>query len=155
MPRFQRGEHFHEYVLGRLLGEGQWAEVYEAYNVETRAPGALKVLKEDVPLDALPQIRLSQEADATAQIEHVNVARWLDGGIDERVGVYIVHELIDAPSLDDVVREAGGALEPPRALSLLRQACEGLAAAHAKGVIHRDLSPDNILVVRQNDLVKV
>lgn len=152
MPLFQRGTHFAGHVIVRLVGTGRVAEIYEVIAPDGRRR-ALKVFKHDAPLDAKPQARLGQEGEAVAIIEHVNVVRFFDAGVDHG-RVWILLELVDGPDLRRLVDEAGGALPAERAVRIVRQACEGVAAAHQLGILHRDLSPENILVTA-DDLAKV
>ena len=152
MPLFQRGTHFAGHVIVRLLGSGRMAEVYEVIAPDGRRR-ALKVFKHDAPLDAKPQARLGQEGEALATIEHVNVVRFFDAGVDHG-RVWILLELVEGLDLRRLVTDAGGALPVERAVRIVRQACEGVAAAHRLGILHRDLSPENILVAA-DDVAKV
>ncbi len=134
----------------RYLGAGPVAEVYEVETLDGRRC-ALKLSLPGIPRKA--EARLGQEGEAVAMIEHVNVVRFHDAGIvDDRV--WLLLELVDGPDLRTLARRAGGALPVDRAVRLLRQAAEGVAAAHAQGVLHRDLRPENILVTA-DDLAKV
>jgi serine/threonine protein kinase len=144
MPFFERDTHFAKHVIVRLLGVGRTAEVYEvvAPDGEHRA---LKVSKPGLPLPSKPQIRLGQEGEAIASIEHVNVVRFYDAGVEDG-RVWLLLELVVGPNLQQLVELCGGTLAVERAVSLVRQACEGVAAAHALGILHRDLKPENILV---------
>jgi serine/threonine-protein kinase len=153
MPNFPPGARIAGYTLRRFIGEGRHAEVYEATSPEG-ARRALKIAREAQPLSAKPQARLGQEAEAIATIEHVNVVRFYDTSVFEG-RVWIAMELVDGCNLRELVRNAGGSLDVERAVSLIRQACEGVAAAHKKGIIHRDLRPENILVTGTTELVKV
>ncbi|MFT3767401.1 MAG: protein kinase [Minicystis sp.] len=152
MPLFQRGTHFAGHVIVRLLGTGRIAEVYEVVAPDGRLR-ALKVFKLDAPLSAKAQARLGQEGEAVATIEHVNVVRFFDAGV-EQGRVWILLELVEGPDLRRLVEDAGGALPIERAVRIVRQACEGVTAAHRLGILHRDLSPENILVAA-DDVAKV
>ncbi len=144
MAIFQRGTHFGKHRIARLLGAGEVAEVYEVVAPDG-ARRALKLLKEDAALSSSLVARLSQEGEAIATIEHVNVVRFYDVGID--LGrVWILLELVEGPDLGQLARSAGGALPVEQAVSIVRQACEGVAAAHELGIVHRDLRPENILI---------
>jgi serine/threonine-protein kinase len=120
------------------------AEVYEVVAPDGQHR-ALKVIRGGVPLPSKPQARLGQEGEAVASIEHVNVVRFHDAGIEDG-RVWLLLELVRGPNLRQLVDRCGGTLPVERAVSILRQACEGVAAAHALGILHRDLKPENILV---------
>ena len=144
MAFFERGTHFAKHVIVRLLGTGRMAEVYEVVAPDGQHR-ALKVIKSGVPLPSKPQARLGQEGEAVASIEHVNVVRFYDAGVEDG-RVWLLLELVLGPNLRQLVQQAGGTLPVERAVSIVRQACEGVAAAHALGILHRDLKPENILV---------
>jgi serine/threonine-protein kinase len=114
---------------------------------------ALKVIKPGFPLPSKPQARLGQEGEAIAAIQSEHVVRFHDAGIQDG-HVFLVLELVPGPNLRQLLRSEGGRLPVERALRLLQQACEGVAAAHAEGILHRDLKPENLLV-GPGDLLKV
>ncbi len=148
----QPGTRFDKFTIVRLLGAGRIAEVYEVITPDGRRR-ALKVAKEGLSLDAKLQARFIQESDLIAAIEHVNVVSLYAIGVcNERL--WILLELIDGPDLERLVRGVGGALPVDRAVAIVRQACEGVAAVHARTIVHRDLRPANLLVAA-DDLVKV
>jgi serine/threonine-protein kinase len=97
--------------------------------------------------------RLVQECEVIVAISHAHVVRLYASGVcHERV--WLLLDLVDGPDLGRLARDAGGFLPVERAVGIVRQACEGVAAAHARQIIHRDLGPGNILVAA-DDLVKV
>ncbi len=111
---------------------------------------AVKVLSKEFADDADLAARLSREATATKAIAHPNVARALDVGRDADGTAWLVMEYVDGRPLRDVLT-SGGALHPLRALRITRHVLEGLAAAHASGVIHRDVKPENVMLVAGDD----
>ena len=140
------------FEIVRLLGAGGFAEVYEVRD-RTGARRALKVLDAPADLASKLQARLAQEGEALAMIEHTNVLRFYDAGIqDDRV--WLLLELVEGISLREIEDAYAGRPPLENVLRWTRQACEGLAAAHALGVIHRDVKPENILVTSA-DVVKV
>ena len=151
---FTRVTHIADHRLLRLLGEGSSAEVYEVLTPDGDRR-ALKLLKGDLAPAFVSklQARLGQEGEAIAMIEHVNVLRFHDAGL-EQGRVWLLLELVDGPDLRTLAERNGGTLPLVRALRLVRQAGEGVAAAHALGILHRDLRPENLLIA-DGDVVKV
>jgi hypothetical protein len=147
-----RVTHVARHRLLRLLGEGSAAQVYEVLTPEGERR-ALKLSRPGLSMLDAHQGRLAQEGEAVAMIEHVNVVRFYDAGV-EGGRVWLLLELVDGPDLRSLARSLGGALPLLRALRIVRQASEGVAAAHALGILHRDLRPENLLVA-EGDLVKV
>ena len=140
----------------RYLATGDVAEVYEVIDA-TGARRALKIFEREAPLDSAQQHRLALGGEATAMVEHINVVRFIDIGIHHG-RVWILLDLVEGSDLRSDLRQlmvgAGGALPVDRAVSLLRQACDGLAAVHKQEIIHRDLKPENLLVTR-DDIARV
>jgi eukaryotic-like serine/threonine-protein kinase len=133
------------YEVRELLGAGGMGEVYLAEDAELRRPVALKILPAEVAEDGRRMQRFRLEARAAAALSHPNIAHVYEVG--EAAGShFIAMELIDGPTLRDLIRE--GAADLPRMLRYLQHAAEGLAKAHAAGIVHRDLKPENIMVTR-------
>jgi serine/threonine-protein kinase len=149
---FQRGAHFAKHTIIGLRRTSRRALDYEVIS-STGPRRVLKVLKPEVAPDAQSRARLKQEGEALATIEHINVARFHDAGV-EHEQVWLLVELIEGPDLRALMAELKGALPLERAVSIARQVCDGMAAAHALGIFHRDLRPENVLVVGE-DLVKI
>ncbi|MBX3269098.1 MAG: protein kinase [Sandaracinaceae bacterium] len=141
-----------QYRVLRRLGEGGFGVVYE---VETLVGGlrrALKVLNARGASDPELQRRFRDEASILEEINHANVVRCYAAGHLERAGeLYLLLELVEGVPLWSIVRDpatrARRPLEPRRAVRLAKQIASGLAAAHRVGVLHRDLKPDNVLIV--------
>ncbi len=128
------------YQIVRWLGGGGMGRVYEARDLELDERVALKILRSGMPEEAIERFR--REVKLTRRIFHKNVARMFD--IGEHAGErFLTMELIDGPSL---ARELGTPMTWARLHEIGLQICAGLAAAHATGVVHRDLKPDNVLV---------
>ncbi len=145
------------YRVTRLLGSGGMGAVYRAEHVHMRKAVALKVLHRE--MTAMPEVvaRFEREAVAAARIEHPNVAGALDFGQLEDGAFYLVLEYIEGHSLSAAL-DAEGPFSPLRAVHIARQVAEALAAAHEAGVVHRDLKPDNIMLVDRDgdvDFAKV
>jgi len=140
------------YRLRRPLGEGGMARVELAEDVELDRTVAVKLLAEPLARDEAYRRRFVREAQLAARLSHPNVVRIYDvGESDGRP--YFVMEYVDGPTLADVLAREGR-LEPARAAGLAAQAADALAAAHAAGLVHRDVKPQNVLV-HAGDTVKL
>ncbi len=142
-------------VLG-FIGAGGMGAVYRAEHVHMRKTVALKLLlPEFVKVEEVVQ-RFEREAIAAGRIDHPNVVAASDFGKLDDGSFYLVLEYVDGTSLRALL--ANGALPAVRALHIARQTALALGAAHAAGVVHRDLKPDNIMLVpapEGGDRVKV
>ncbi len=135
-----------KYRVLRLLGQGGMGAVYEAENTWTRRRVALKVMSGGTQEDAEFARRFIREAQTAARLRHPNIVDVLDMGQDEASGeIYIVQELLVGHDLGRHLSDAG-MLTPGEAIGLLTPVMEALVAAHAIGVVHRDLKPDNIFL---------
>jgi serine/threonine-protein kinase len=139
-----------KYRLGRLIGEGGMGAVYEAEHEGLRARVAVKLLGEHGHLDPKAIVRFRREARAMGAIRHENVVAVMDTGTDEEGSPYLVMELLEGESMAAVLRRER-TLAPGLACWIADQALSGLEAAHAQGVIHRDLKPGNVFLARLSD----
>ncbi|WP_375754617.1 protein kinase [Corallococcus exercitus] len=129
-------------VLGPL-GSGGMGEVYLGEQVSLGRKVAIKVLHHDLHAQAGMAERFKREARLLSAVEHPAVVRIVDFG-ESGDAACLVMEFVEGQSLYDALQ--GGPLLAPRALALLQQLAEGLAAIHDKGIIHRDLKPENVLI---------
>ena len=144
------GTRVDRYLVERLLGTGAFGAVYQARHARTDALVALKVLKRELMTDTGTLERFMREARAAAAVGDEHVVRILDAEITADGAAFIAMELLDGYDLKELARRERP-LHPARAVRLLAQALDGLAAAHEKGVVHRDMKPANIFVVRSQD----
>ncbi|MEM1416184.1 MAG: serine/threonine-protein kinase [Myxococcota bacterium] len=135
------------YQLTALLGEGGMGAVYRARTRDGQEV-AVKLLHE--ALEGEPELRerFEREARALFGLQHPNILAVHDFGVHAGKP-YLVMELLEGKGLDTLVED--GPLDPGRAFALFRQALEGLAHAHAQGVLHRDLKTENIHVTQLPD----
>jgi hypothetical protein len=135
------------YVIQGVLGSGGMATVYRALDTRLRRDVALKVLHEHISSREENRIRFEREAQAVAKLHHPNILQVYGFSSPQAETQYIAAELIDGPTLRDLI-ESRLPRVPETGLLLIRPIAEALAHAHSSGVIHRDLKPENIMVTR-------
>jgi len=131
------------YAVERLLGEGAFGAVLLARDRKLDRPVALKLLQTTRREDLEAVRRFRREAQVAAVIAHPNVVRLLDHDADEGTA-WIAYEFVPGMSLHEMAQ--GQPLPWPRALEITAQVLGGLEAAHARGVLHRDVKPHNVMV---------
>jgi serine/threonine protein kinase len=131
------------YRIQRQLGAGGMATVYLAHDSELERSVALKLLAEHLTGDASLRKRFLREARLAAGLVHRNVVQVYDIGEDEG-RPFIVMEYVEGETLAAEVRRRGR-LDPSEVVSAAIQACAGLEAAHAAGLVHRDVKPENLI----------
>jgi serine/threonine-protein kinase len=132
------------YAVRSKLARGGMSTVYLATDLRLERDVALKVLHPHLATDETFLDRLGREAKAAAKLSHPHVVGVLDQGNDGMTA-YLVMEYIKGHTLRDVIRSKG-ALPPRLALALIDPVVEGLGEAHAAGLVHRDVKPENVLI---------
>ena len=137
-----------KYELVQRLGEGGMGAVYRARRKHIGDEVAIKVLLDKFVSGHEATERFRREARAAAMLRHPNVVAIHDfsDGSGETTPAYIVMELVEGTSLRELLNREGR-IAPVRSVTLMRGVCNGVGAAHRKGVVHRDLKPDNIIIV--------
>ncbi|MBY0458443.1 MAG: serine/threonine protein kinase, partial [Gemmataceae bacterium] len=133
------------YEFGEALGSGGMGTVYRAVDRQTGGLVAVKVLRTKLAENVIVHQRLVQEFRAATQLEHPNIVRALDIGIDGTTS-YLVYELVEGINLGDRILK-GGRLGEADALKVITQVAQALHYAHQRQVVHRDVKPDNILLL--------
>ena len=142
------------YELGRRLGYGGMATVHSAHDLKLDRQVAIKILADNYAGDEEIRKRFTREARLAAKLDHPNVVQVYDVGEDgDRP--YIVMELVEGGTLDDRLRGRKRALPREEALRLLCQMCDGLGHAHARGLVHRDIKPGNLLLRDADHCLKI
>jgi serine/threonine protein kinase len=127
------------YRIVRWLGRGGMGRVYEAVDTELDERIALKVLRPGMSEESTERFR--REVKLTRRIQHRNVARMFDIG-EHNGEKFLTMELV----VGEALKQVAAPMPWPQLKAIAQQICAGLAAAHAAGVVHRDLKPDNILL---------
>ena len=140
------------YVIENTLGHGGMAVVYLARDAELGRPVALKVLAENLGGDGDVRERFVREARLAARLSHPNVVHVFDAGEDDG-RPFIVMEYVPGETLADLL-DRRRKLPPREATALAAQAARGLHQAHAAGLVHRDVKPQNLLL-RDDGVLKI
>ncbi|MCO4763626.1 MAG: serine/threonine protein kinase [Myxococcales bacterium] len=133
------------YRVTHVIGQGGFGAVYKCTHTATGDTLAIKVLRTDVAdnLDVVARFRM--EAKATSRLKHPNTVRVFDFGQMDDGNLFLAMEFLDGRTLTDLMRKEGP-LEPERLVHVGLQVLKSLSEAHSKGLVHRDLKPDNIFV---------
>lgn len=146
-----------KYVLGSKLGSGGMGAVFEATDPQGRVV-AVKTLLVGPGAEvaaAETRARFAREIDATARLVHKNVLSLLDAGVDDATGApYLVMPRMRGEDLGTLLARVK-VLEPSVAVPIVLQACRGVAAGHAAGIIHRDIKPSNLFLEEEDGALVV
>ncbi len=132
------------------IGRGAMGVVYSARDERTGRTVALKVMMADLEGDRETRQRFEREAKVAGDLLHRNVINVYEMG-EEDGRLFMVMELLDGETLNDYLKRVGR-LPLERALDLMMQMCEGLAVAHAHGIVHRDIKPGNLFIMKDGGL---
>lgn len=157
--RLHRGERLVErFEIHDLVGVGGMGAVYSGLQRETHQRVAIKVLWQDLAREEIEVKRFAREARATSLLAHPNAVRVFDFGLDPvSNSLFIVMEFLIGQKLSDVLRKEPQ-FNPVRAVHIAAQVCKALEEAHRKGIVHRDIKPDNIFlqeVAGEQDFAKI
>ncbi|HEY9713182.1 MAG TPA: serine/threonine-protein kinase [Chroococcales cyanobacterium] len=141
------------YRLARFIASGGWGSIYRAYDTVAAEVVAVKILHPHLASDETQIKRFKREMEIVYKLNHPAIARVLDSGFVGRAQPFIVMEHIDGVTLDETLKTEGH-LSVDRCRRIFAQACSALAEAHAKGIVHRDIKPDNIMLLK-DDQVKL
>ena len=154
MSRLEPGSHADDaerYLLESRIATGGMGEVWRARDTVLNRAVAVKVLKPELADDELSRTRFESEARHAASLHHGSIAGVFDFGEATQIDgsstprPYIVMELVEGQPLSDLLRP-GAPLDPEVARDLMAQAAYALGAAHARGIVHRDVKPANLIV---------
>ena len=150
---FTKGDKINDrYEIIKLIGEGGMANVYLAYDTILERNVAVKVLRGDLADDEKFVRRFQREALSASSLNHPNIVEMYDVGEDNG-NFYIVMEYIDGKTLKQLIKKRGH-LQVSEAIDIMLQLTDGLATAHDSYIIHRDIKPQNIMIL-EDGLVKI
>ncbi len=151
MPFMQRAFVDGRYVVERLLGSGGMAQVYLTHDEILDRHVALKILRDQYAEDEEFVERFRREARSAASLSHPNIVFIYDQGRSEDGAYYMAMEYVPGGTLKERIRQ-GGPLTLEAAVGVALQIADALSEAHEKGVIHRDIKPQNVLVTEKGDV---
>jgi serine/threonine-protein kinase len=138
-----------KYRMEKLIGVGGMGRVYRGRNLRTDGPVAIKTLLPSLASDDSLVQRFVIEAQSASKLKHQNTIRIYDVGREGDL-LFMVMELLDGEPLESLLSREKR-IEPARMLHIMTQACRSLAEAHAAGLVHRDIKPDNVFLNRVGD----
>ena len=144
------GQRVDRYQIERLLGAGGFGAVYLSKHIHTDSTVALKLLKKSLGADQQMLERFLREARAAASVGSEHIVRVMDAGLSAEGQAFLALEYLDGLDLKELAAQQGP-LPAHRLVLIVLQALDGLQAAHAKGIVHRDMKPANVFVVRRRD----
>ena len=153
--QFGRLQRLGAYTLERPISEGGMATIYLARHALLKRPTAIKILKKHVATDEFVH-RFEREVQLASQLLHPNTVEIYDFGRTREGQPYYVMEYLDGVTLAELV-EHSGRVPPGRAIHILRQVAAALREAHERGLVHRDVKPENVMLCRrgEDDVVKL
>ena len=146
------------FTLTGVLGVGGMGAVYRARQTSMNRDVAVKILRQELAANDKAVLRFHREAEAASRLRGPHIVTVFDFGQTPDGLLYLVMELLNGVSLGRFLRENPGPLDPERAQRIAVQVLDALADAHAAGVLHRDLKPDNVFLLETSsgrDFVKV
>jgi serine/threonine protein kinase len=136
------------YRIVRQIGRGGMGAVYEAIHLRLAGRYAVKVLLSQTAADPQAFARFRREAEVTSGLRHPNIVQVIDFNQTPQGNPYLVMEFLEGCDLAGELARLAGPMPLARVAAVLRQTVSGLGAAHSRGVIHRDLKPDNLFLAR-------
>jgi serine/threonine protein kinase len=145
------GEIIANYKIISLLGEGGMGTVYLAEHEKLGRKVAIKVLLPHLVKNELVRSRFINEAKLMSSLHHPNIVTLFDY-VEDKNGLSLIMEFVEGQPLDEQIQKVTGPIEESAAINLIKQALEGFAYAHKKGLVHRDIKPSNLIITEENEL---
>jgi len=138
------GESVADWRIVRPLARGGFGVVYEARHMQTQQPAALKLLHAHLTTSVEMLARFDREIQVIGRLHHPHIVQLVDAGFSADERPYLCMELLDGEELTAIIDRTRG-LAPRVALAILEPLCDALAAAHALGIVHRDIKSSNVM----------
>jgi YVTN family beta-propeller protein len=148
MPELARGTVFAGHRIEGVAGRGGMGVVYRATHLALDHTVALKIISSELARDEVFRRRFETESRAAVSIRHPNVVQVHNAGEEDGL-LFVTMDLIEGSDLRGVINREGR-VEPDRAVAIIAQVASALDAAHARGLVHRDIKPGNILIERRD-----
>ena len=139
-----------KYRIDALIGTGGMGNVVRASHLYLQQPVAIKPLLPEMAASSSTVQRFLREAQATVKLRSEHIARVMDVGTSEDGVPFMVMEYLEGNDLNQILRHHGPQ-QPSIVVDLMLQACEGIAEAHALGIVHRDIKPSNFFITQRPD----
>ncbi|MFI5120589.1 MAG: serine/threonine protein kinase [Thermoanaerobaculia bacterium] len=143
------GSRFGDYEILEVLGAGGMGKVYRARDLTLDRLVALKTLARELSADTDYVQRFLKEARAAARLNHPNIVQIYDFGCVDSI-YYLAMEFVDGHSLGTYLKR--GHFSESESIQIIRHACRALSVAHADGIVHRDIKPDNLMLTSRGDV---
>lgn len=144
------GSRIREYEILEVIGKGGMGAVYRARHIYLEEERAIKVIHGRLASDQAFVDRFQREARILSRLHHPNLVHLFEFGTLDDDTSFMVMELISGESVLDRIRRTRR-ISPAESIRIIRQAALGLHSAHEKGIVHRDISPDNLLIIKLED----
>ncbi len=139
-----------KYTIDHMIGQGAWAVVYLGHHMSLGRKVAIKLLKHEMSIDPDFHARFVEEAKIIAHMQHRNIINIYD--VEVRFNMlFIIMEYLEGHPLDIILKKEGK-LPIRQVVDILIQTCSGLAYAHERGIVHQDIKPDNLFLLRSQQL---
>lgn len=134
------------YEVGAEVARGGMGAILSARDRNLHRTVAMKVIPPDAPVSESQLLRFVEEAQVTAQLEHPGIVPVHELGVDERGQIFYTMKLVKGETLKQVLNDPSAKFSLGQLLTVFQKVCDAVGFAHAKGVLHRDLKPDNIML---------
>lgn len=148
------GEIISNYKIISVIGEGGMGTVYLAEHLHIGRKAAIKVLHKKYLSNSNIKERFKHEAATLSHIQHPNIVKLYDY-VETKDGLYLIMEYADGVLLDDYIKKESGPIKEENAIKIMNGLLSGFAYAHSQNIVHRDVKPNNVIISRDFNTVKI